>query len=159
MWSNMRALTTKPQHAVVCKYLLSSLFFVVVLVFHFYYWIWSTWNFIEKIISIFHESKYWTDLNLLPTSSSMPSNKELPTSNWIWATSKWHNKLLLLLFFGNLFLFLRETIIRFELNEIREEIRLFILKEYDPLENTIVRNIRQFKKYDHWKGKKKSIKT
>ena len=36
---------------------------------------------------------------------------------------------------------------------------LFILKEYDPLENTIVRNIWLFKKYDHWKGKKKSIKT
>ena len=43
--------------------------------------------------------------------------------------------------------------------KIREEIILFILKEYDPLENTIVRNIWLFKKYDHWKGKKKSIKT
>ena len=31
---------------------------------------------------------------------------------------------------------------------------LFILKEYDPLENTIVRNIWLFKKYEHWKGKK-----
>ena len=60
---------------------------------------------------------------------------------------------------GNLFLFLREIIIGLKLNEIREEIMLFILKVYDPLENTIVRNIWLFKKYDHWKEEKKSIKT
>ena len=47
--------------------------------------------------------KCWTDLTLLQTSTSIPNNKKLPTSNWIWATSKWRNKF----FFFFFLLFLR----------------------------------------------------
>ena len=53
-----------------------------------------------------------------------PNDKKLPTSNWIWATP---NDTISFFFFP----FLRGAIIGFELNEIREEIMLFILKEYD----------------------------
>ena len=60
------------------------------------------------------------------------------------------------------FLLLRETIIGFELNEIKEEIMLFILKEYDRWKIRLLeiygcfsssqkekKYIWMFKKYDH----------
>ena len=71
-------------------------------------------------------------------------------------------------FFFNLLL--RETIIGFDLNEVREEIMLFILKEYDHWKIRLLeiygcfsssssqkeKKIWMFKKCDHWKWKKKN---
>ena len=89
-----------------------------------------------------------------------PNDKKLPTSNWIWATP---NDTISFFFY----LFLRGAIIGFELNEIREEIMLFILKEYDHWKIRLLeiygcfssssqkeKKKWMFKKYDHWKGEK-----